>query len=275
VRRWSSDPRIDSSDTGGLRAAALRTRAIRVILLVAALALLALTASAASGHNVGRQRLLTAGASVVVVDLSLSITQKDYNGIRRTLERLIADKSRVGLVIFSDVPYELLPPGTPASELRPVLRLLAPRKHGPLNPWTGTFSAGTQISSALDLAREMLVHYGAKKGSILLVSDLINAPQDVPELARTVHDLQRESIRLRVVPLSPLPDGETIFRGLLGKKGFIPPAKISAGADPVRSASSPFPTGLLVLAGLLLAVLAAHELLAGSLGLPHARRSAT
>jgi hypothetical protein len=275
MRRWSSEPRIDSSETSSLRAAALRTRAIRVILLAAALALLALTASAASGNNAGRQRLLTGGASVVVIDLSLSITQSDYNGIRRTLERLIADKSRVGLVIFSDVPYELLPPGTPASELRPVLRLLAPRKHGPLNPWTGTFSAGTQISSALELAREMLVHYGAKKGSILLVSDLINAPQDVPELARTVHDLQRESIRLRVVPLSPLPDGRMIFHGLLGKKAFIPPAKISAGADPVRSASSPLPTGLLVLAGLLLAVLAAHEFFAGSLGLPYARRSAT
>lgn len=275
MRLGSREPRVHSYDAGALRSAALRTGVFRVVLVAAAVGLLALTASAARGRDLGQQRLLPGGASVVVIDLSLSITQKDYSGIRRTLRRLIADKSRVGLVIFSDVAYELFPPGTPASELRPLLRLLAPRKHGPLNPWSGSFSGGTQISSALDLARDMLVHHGAKKGSILLVSDLINAPQDVPQLARTLHDLHRESIRVRVVALSPLPDGRTIFQGLLGKKALISPAKLSARSDPVGSAGSPLPTGLIVLAVLLLALLAVHELFAGSLGLPRAERGLT
>ena len=44
----------------------------------------------------------------------------------RRSRRLIADNASIGLVVFSDVAYELLPPGTPASELRPMLRLLVP-----------------------------------------------------------------------------------------------------------------------------------------------------
>lgn len=268
------EPRVDSYDAGGLRRAALRTNAIRIVLVAGALVLLGLTASTARGKDVSRKPLLAGGgASVVVLDLSLSIGPKDYRGIRQSLRRLIADRARVGLVIFSDVPYELLPAGTPAAELRPLLRLLAPRKKGPLNPWSGSFSAGTQISSALELARGMIVRSGAKHGNIVLVSDLINSPDDAAQLAHTLHDLQRESIRVRAVALSPLPDGRTIFEGLLGKTGLISPAKLAAGHDPIRHGGAPLPTSLVVLAGLLLALLAAHELFAGRLGLPQVERT--
>ena len=90
----------------------------------------------------------------MVLDLSLSITDDDYVRIRRTLRRLIAEDATIGLAVFSDVPYELLPPGTPASELKPVLRLLVAPRLGPVrNPWTQTFradaiktSAGAQLS---------------------------------------------------------------------------------------------------------------------------------
>jgi hypothetical protein len=274
MRLPRSEPRVASYDTGDLRMAALRTNAIRIVLLGGALVLLGLTASTARGNDVtGKPLVAGGGANVVVLDLSLSIGPKDYQGIVKALRRLIADRARVGVVIFSDVPYELVPPGTPAAELRPLLRLLAPRKKGPLNPWSAGFSAGTQISSSLEMARNMIVHSGAKHGNVLLVSDLIDAPDDYAQLAQTLHGMQRESIRVQAVALSPLPTGHTIFRGLLGKKALISPEKLSAGHDPIHRGGAPLPTGLLVLAGLLLVLLAAHELFAGRLGLPQVERT--
>ena len=68
--------------------------------------------------------LLPSGTTgVVVIDLSLSITDNDYDTLRGVFRRLIEEDASIGLVVFSDVSYELLPPGTPASQLRPVLRL--------------------------------------------------------------------------------------------------------------------------------------------------------
>jgi len=252
----------------------LRTNAIRIVLLAGTLVLLGLMASKARGSDVGGKPLLAGGgASVVVLDLSLSIGPKDYEGIRKALRRLIHDRARVGLVIFSDVPYELMPPGTPAAELRPLLRLLAPRKKGPLNPWSAGFSAGTQISSAMEMARAMILHSGATHGNVLLVSDLIDSPDDSAQLARTLHNMQQESIRVRAVALSPLPTGRSIFGGLLGKKALISPEKLSGGHDPIQRGGAPLPTALVVLAGLLLVLLAAHELFAGRLGLPEVERT--
>jgi hypothetical protein len=274
MRLPRSEPRVASYEAGGLRMAALRTNAIRIVLLAGALVLLGLTASTARGNSVsGKPLLAGGGASVVVLDLSLSIGPKDYQGIRKALRRLIADRARVGLVIFSDVPYELVPPGTPAADLRPLLRLLAPRKKGPLNPWSAGFSAGTRMSSALEQARAMIRRSGAKHGNVLLVSDLIDSPDDDSQLAQTLHAMQRESIRVRAVALQPLPDGRAIFGGLLGKKALISPEKLSAGHDPIQHAGAPMPTGLILLAGLLLVLLAAHELFAGRLGLPQVERT--
>ena len=151
---------------------------------------------------------------VVVLDLSLSIADDDYVRIRRTLRRLIAEDATIGLAVFSDVPYELLPPGTPASELTPVLRLLVAPRLGPVrNPWTQTFRAGTRISVALELAKSMLERDEVAKGSILLVSDLETAPDDVPALTRTIAGLQRADIALRVVPLAPSSDARRTVLG--------------------------------------------------------------
>ena len=61
--------------------------AIRIVLLGGALVLLGLTASTARGNDVSQKPLLTGGgASVVVLDLSLSIgPKKDYAGIVKAL----------------------------------------------------------------------------------------------------------------------------------------------------------------------------------------------
>ncbi len=193
------------------------------------------------------------------------------------VRRLIDDDGSVGLVIFSDLAYELLPPGTPASELRPLLRYLVPRRATrvdaglPVNPWSESFSAGTRISSALELARDMLVRDRVKNGSILLLSDLVTAPEDVPELARTLHAL-RQSITIRVVPLRPLKAGRTVFEELLGRSALIAPSQLRNPQRVSTKSEVELPAGFLVLGGFLLAVLAAHERFAGRLVLPRARR---
>jgi len=268
---------IDSHDVRAFPSGARRTRLLRLAFAGAAVALLLAAASSARNLETRAHGLLPTGTvGVVVVDLSLSIVDEDYNVVRRALSTLIAEDARIGLVVFSDAPYELLPPGTPASEMRPMLRLLVPPRLGPpVNPWTQTFRAGTRISSALELAREMLERDGVEKGSILLVSDLDTAPDDVPALARTVEELRRSAIELRVVPLAPSSDAQLLFGGLLEKDGFTAPSDLVETADS-SVATTRVPLALLVLGGLFFIALAAHERFGArlALGLAAATRGA-
>ena len=218
---------VDSHDAKAFPAAAWRARILRVALGSAAVALVVASAASARGLETREQGLIPSGTTgVVVVDLSLSIADEDYEAVRRAFRRLVAENASIGLVVFSDVAYELLPPGTPASELRPMLRLLvAPRLGPPVNPWTQTFRAGTKISASLELARRMLERDGVRSGSILLVSDLETAPDDVPALARTVENLRQSPIELRVLGLAPSTDAQLIFEGLFQEDAFeAPPA---------------------------------------------------
>ena len=266
---------VDSHDVASLRNVVGRTNALRLVLAGTAVALL-LTAAAAARDPATRERALIPQdrVGVVVLDLSLSITDTDYTVIRSTLRRLVAEEASIGLVVFSDVPYELLPPGTPARELKPFLRLLVAPRLGPVqNPWTQTFRAGTRISVALDLARSILERDEIASGSILLVSDLETAPDDVPALARTVSGIDQSGIRLRIVPLGPSSDAVSLFGGLLEKDALAGFAQQSPDAErpDAGSAGVELPTELLVLGALIFLVLAAHERFTGRLGLPRPR----
>jgi hypothetical protein len=242
--------------------------------VVAALGLLGAAASSARGLDTRERGLLPSRSTgVVVLDLSLSIADEDYVQLRHVLRRLIAENSPIGLVVFSDVPYELLPPGTPASELRQMLRLLVVRELGPpVTPWVGTFRSGTRVSAGLELAAAMLERDDVENGSILLVSDLETAPDDVPHLVRTLAEFRRAEIPLRVFPLAPSTDSRALFAGLLEKDAFAAPLD-AADRDQVESeASSGRPTSLLVLGGLLFVALGLHERFGGRLSLPRLRR---
>jgi hypothetical protein len=274
MRLLSSGSAVDSHDVGAMRRVARRTRFLRVILVLAAVVLLAAAAASARGLDRGSSSGLPRASGIVVVDLSLSIGPQDYRVIRSTLRRLIDADASLGVVMFSDLPYEMLPPGSPARELEPVLRLLMPRKATkndpglPKNPWSQSFSAGTRISSALELAGDMFARDGIRHGTILLLSDLVTAPEDVPRLARTLQSLQDRSIGVKVIPLTPLRDGRTIFEGLLGKKALIAPSRVASTEPLPTGGSSGLPVALLLLGALALVALALHELLAGRLGLP-------
>jgi von Willebrand factor type A domain len=270
--RLRRTPGVDTHDLGAFRGVRLRTRALRLA-LVGGVVALALAAVAASKNPETSERALIPPdrIGVVVLDMSLSITDNDYATIRRTLRRLIAEKASIGLVVFSDVPYELLPPGTPAAELEPILRLLVAPRLGPVsNPWSQTFRAGTLISAALELAKSTLERDHVASGSILLVSDLETAPDDVPTLTRTIDGLDRAGIRLRVVPLAPSSDALSLFAGLLAPDaitGFTSTVPDRPASD-ARAVDTATPIVFLVLGMLLFVALALHEGLAGRIALP-------
>lgn len=267
--------RVDSHDVAALGGVALRTRILRGTLVALALALLATAVASARQLDTREKGLVPSrSTAVVVLDLSLSITDDDYNRVRGVLRRLVEEDAPIGLVVFSDIPYELLPPGTPASEMKPMLRLLVPPRLGPpVNPWVGTFRAGTRISAALDLAKATLERDNVERGSIFLVSDLETAPDDIPHLTSTITDIRSADIDFKVVALSPSSDSRTLFSGLLQDDAFVVPLD-STAVDPGQSeASSVVPRALLVIGGLLFLVLALHERFGALLFLPRPERA--
>jgi von Willebrand factor type A domain len=268
---------VDSHEAGSFPGPARRTLALRVLSVGAALALLFAAAASARDLDTRERGLLpTDTIGIAVVDLSLSITEENYHRVRYVLRRLIAENARIGVVFFSDVPYELLPPGTPASELQPMLRLLVPPALGqPVNPWGGVFRAGTRISPALQLAKEMLERDRVRNGSILLVSDLETAPEDVPALVRVLEEIRRSRFALKVSPIAPSSDARLIFEGFLEEGAFAVPAGTATGAEPVPEGESTtaLPTTLLVLGALFFLALSVHEGVAGRLAVPSAKRA--
>jgi hypothetical protein len=262
---------VDTHDVGSFRRVIGRTRLVRIVLAGGAIALvLAAAASAREPATTGQALVPQERVGVVVLDLSLSITDEDYGAIRSVLRRLVREDASIGLVIFSDVPYEAFPPGTPAAELKPLLRLLVAPRLGPAqNPWTQTFRAGTRISVAIELARAMLERDGVGSGRILLVSDLETAPDDVPALARAISDTERKGIELRVVPLAASSDAMALFEGLVGGDVVAGLAQTAAGDEPESGSSGVgLPITLLLLGLLVFLLLAAHERFSGRLALP-------
>ncbi len=265
--------KISSHDARSFTAGTLRARLLRLVFAAAAVALLAASLASARDLDTRERGLLPKGTTgVVVLDLSLSIADEDYAAVRKALERLVEDDVRIGLVVFSDVAYELLPPGTPSSELRPLFRFLKVPKEfiaPPVNPWTSGFRAGTRISSALELAQDMLVRDGIQNPSILLVSDLETAPEDVPLLARTVDALRRSNIELEVAALGPSSDAQTIFSDFLADSPFaLPSAEEGVASGSTSESTYGTPNALLFLGALLFAALALHERFGARLALP-------
>lgn len=274
---FSRAPAIDTGDARSFPGPVRRTAVLRILLAGGAVALLAAAVATARDLDSRDRGLLPTGTTgVVVLDLSLSILDDRSGVVRATLQRLVEADARLGLVIFSDVPYELLPPGSPAAELKPVIRLLRPPAGGNVvNPWTDAFRAGTRISTALQLARDMLAGDHVKHGSILLVSDLETAPDDVPETARVLRSIQRADIPVRLLAIGPSSDARALFGGILGPKAFTPLVKgPNSSVEVPEPGRTPLPQLLLLLGALLLAALAAHERFAGRLAVPVRRTAA-
>ena len=77
----------------------------------------------------GKRRLSPPGKTgILVLDLSASASDAAF---AQTIEELADADEKVGVVAFSDGASELLPPGTPGRELRPLLRYFSDPPGGP------------------------------------------------------------------------------------------------------------------------------------------------
>ena len=231
---------IPVADASFLRGAARRTRIIRLALGVALLGAVVGAFLTAPRHP-GRRYLPAKAVGVVVLDVSSSVRPTTYFRIEQTLSSIAASKGRLGLVLFSDVAYEALPTGTPASELRPFLRFFAPPAAGASaatnqtyladSPWQQWFSAGTQISSGLYLAEHMLEAEHARRGAVLLISDLADDPEDSQALKNSVVLLEQKAVPLEIVALAPTIANANYFKSLLGSQAIYQTAHLPTGAQ--------------------------------------------
>lgn len=262
-------PAIPTAEAASLRRLARRAQLQRLALGVALLALLVAAVLLARRPTTAQGGLLSRRAGgVVVIDVSRSIDDADALKISSTLNQLAGAGAPVGLILFSDIAYELLPPGSPARELRPFARFFE-RANGVYlaNPWASTFRAGTRISAGLNLARQVLQEEGAGRGSVLLLSDLQTASSDQAELTQSLVAYRHDGITLKVVPLFPLPDNQDFFKNLVGSSTFVEPAGSavtgpsgrSPGAVVKVTSGAPLPLALLAVGAALLLALAAHE----------------
>jgi hypothetical protein len=208
---------IPLSDTGAFARRARRTLVVRAVLAVALAGALAAVYVGVRETKKGGGLLPSGRSSVVAVDMSWSVSYLEYRQIERTLRDLAGSGQRIGLVLFSDGAYEALPPGTPASELKSYLRFFARR--GVPNPWRDDFAGGTRIWAALDLARRMLKRDHIPNGSVVLISDLADAPNDRAGLSQELVAYARDSIPIRIVGLDPAKEDAQLFKDALAHGG--------------------------------------------------------
>jgi hypothetical protein len=266
---------IPLADSPSLEGLARRTALLRWILLAALVAVAVAAVLTTRDLRVGESAFFSPGsAGVIVLDLSSSTEAAPPQQIELALKRISQSGRRTGLVLFSDVAYEALPPTAKAAELTPFIRYFhAPRvdptqpfvvssaaeRRTHLNPWS-SFRGGTRISAGLRLAQHALERSGSR--SVVLISDLNDSLFDVPQLTRTIRDYLRDGIRLRVVGLNPSPDDRVFWETQLGKSAFVPDPVLTH--DPAQNRTGrlvgTFPRRLVALGLLLALALAANEL---------------
>ena len=229
---------IPNTDVGALRRAARRTTLVRVLMALLLLAALATAVFVARRADTRHAPLLPRGSTgMVVLDASASIDVRGFRRVEAALQKLARDEDRAGLVMFSDIAYELLPPGTPGRELERFLRLFRPvGGQVPANPWTGEFRAGTRISIGLQTAHAALLRDGVEKGVVLLVSDLDAPSTDVQRLGFAIDQMRRDGIELRVIPLFPIAEKEALFEQLIGTGRLLKAPEPTAGVQPPEGA---------------------------------------
>lgn len=243
-----------------------RTRHIRLALAAGLLVLFAVTVFAGFRlHTRPTSYFAGSGNGIVAVDLSASIDPV-ANARLRTLLRTLADSDqRLGLVVFEEQAYEMLPPGTRGDQLRPMLRFFGNyvAGFGKETPWSRGFLGGTTISAGLRLARQEAQRSG-KGGSVLLISDLEDASSDVGLLTEEIANYRRTGVSLRVLPLAPDEESLAFFTSLVGDKAIVGDASLRRNASVAehQGVVAEFPLALVVLEALFLFGLAANEYVA-------------
>jgi hypothetical protein len=275
--RAARGPTTPIATTATMAPAVRRTLVLRIALGALLIALVVAATETGRSKAAADRGLVPGGVGgMLVLDVSRSIKPEANRTITNVLQQLIDSHTRIGLVAFSDIGYELLPPGSPSGELQPLLRYFAAvaPKPGPdpypPNPWTTSFSGGTQISSGLAVAHASLTRAGEPKGPILLVSDLDTAPDDVPRVALAFNQFRAEGEPFRIVAVSPRADNLSLFKNLAGPGAFTHPVqRTSGGLGQTGGAEGGHTPWLLIaLALCVLGALAANEHWNGRLPVP-------
>ena len=244
---------IPLTDAPALRLPGRRTAAVLVLLAVAALA--AVTAFLLLSRDTHTRTIVplpTHADTVLVLDVSASISSDTYSRIGGTLAALSRSGGRFGLVVFSDQAYEALPPGVPAADLAPFVRYFTlPQQASPgfavtfpPNPWESTFSGGTRISAGMDLAHTIAVA-GPHHATVVLVSDLDDSPSDLARLVPVLLSYKRDHVPVRIVGLNPSQQALDFFQRLLPQGSAVVAAPTLSEAPPHDQ--TPFPWTLVAL----------------------------
>lgn len=295
---------IPAFDVRNLTEPLRRTSVVRWTLAAALVATLLFAAWLSRDPGASAVRVTRGGQSgVVVLDMSASIGSARRR-LTEPFEYLADTNQEFGLVLFSGVAYEAMPPGTAGKELRRFLRAIAPfpnvcvaREFTPCppgqrrvepdseeyeriqrasaTPWSESFRGGTKISTGLQLAREMLVRHDQKHRGALLISDLDDSLLDVPALTRELILWKREGIPLHLVAMAPFDEDRFFFERMIGREAFVDRADMAPSQlrdERKRAESAGVPAGLAGLALLLLMLLAANEHFCGRLAWRPVRR---
>ncbi len=255
------------ADLSRLRVPAQRTAALRVVLLLALAGTFALLFQVARSAGAGRAAVFPEGATtgVVVLDMSASISGPTYARVATTLRGIVNANESIGLVMFSDTAYELLPPNSPPGALLQFIPFFVPDRYYGSTPVFGqtpwdTFMGGTRVATGLAMARVALRRAHIEHGAILLVSDLDDSNADQARLDVEALALRNAHIPVRIVPLFAAPRDLRLFGALFGEKSFVDPSVFTHTAKRhAASIAAPAPWTLLLLGGLLVLLLAGNE----------------
>ena len=250
------------ADAHALWPLARRTRLVRLGLGFALLGLLAATVySGFQLHTRATSYFASGGRGILVMDFSASVDPRANQRLRTLMQTLANSDQRLGLVVFEEQTYELLPPGTRGDELRPMIRFFgtASPSSRQETPWSVAFLGGTNIGLGLRLAGQAAERDGAH--SVLLVSDLQDSTSDLPLLADEIGQYHSEGLRLRVLPLFPPAQSLALFTSLAGKDAIVNESvlKQNAAVAQHQSVVAGFPGWTFLLAAALLAALALNE----------------
>jgi hypothetical protein len=236
-------PRLPTSAAVELRREQRRTLLVRLGLAVLAVGLLvAAFVFSRDLQALPTSYFATGSGGIVVLDLSSSVDQQKAQRAQRVIRSMAETEGRIGLVVFSDSAYEMLPPDTRSEELRPILRFFeAPpggfqrpgfgrrRSDAPTprqqqqeeSPWSLSFRGGTKISTGLAEARAIVHREGNPSLSVLLLSDLDNSGFDSSALLEEVTAYERDGLNLRVVPLFPAEEDRDFFERVVGEDAML------------------------------------------------------
>ena len=180
------------------------------------------------------------GETVLVIDLSGSITAQGDKVIARTLDSFhdYPPNRRAAVVYFSSSAAVGSPPSSPAADLSGLARLFTPSAARTRGPWPSSFDGGTIISHAVALARRVLVRAQARRGRVVIVSDLQDNPKDLQRLHRQLVLLEETHARLALMPLPPtrgsplsLSQLSAPYRAVFGDHIIVPKPFLAGSAN--------------------------------------------